>query len=212
MIGDTLTKINDVTINNWSEIRDRVGDAGDGPLKITVLRDGKEIEFDLKGKEIGGEVDYLMGTGQGKKTFMIGVSQKVELEKVPFFESIPKAGMYVGYLSYRNIKSIFGLFKGIISPKNLGGPISIIKEAAKSASSGLEKTLNFMIFLNIGLAVLNLLPIPVLDGGHLLFYLFEALRGKPLTIRMQENATRVGMCALLLLMAYALTNDVRGLF
>ena len=120
--------------------------------------------------------------------------------------------MYVGYLSYMNLKSMWGLIKGIVSPSNLGGPISIIREAAKSAKSGLERTLNFMIFLNVGLAVLNLLPIPVLDGGHLTFYLFEAIRGRPLSIKFQEYATRAGMFALLLLMAYALTNDVRNLF
>jgi regulator of sigma E protease len=177
-----------------------------------VLRDGQELSFDLRSKEIGGEVDYLMGSGEGKKSFMIGVSQKTETQKVGFFESLPQAGLYVGYLSYINLKSIWGLFQGMISPDNLGGPISIIKEAAKSASNGLEKTFNFMIVLNIGLAVLNLLPIPILDGGHLLFFLIEAIRGKPLELRVQEYASRVGMFALLALMLYALSNDIRGLF
>ena len=66
--------------------------------------------------------------------------------------------------------------------------------------------------VHIGLAVLNLLPIPVLDGGHLTFYLLEAIRGKPLTLRVQDYATRIGMAALLMLMVYALSNDIRNIF
>ena len=211
--GDQVLKINDVTITAWPQIREQVLAIGDsGSIQMTVLRDGQEMTFDLRSKEIGGEVDYLMGSGKGDKSFMIGVSQKTDIEKVSLSQSFSQAGFYVAYLSYMNVKSIWGLLKGMISPEHLGGPISIMKEAAKSASSGLEKTLNFMIFLNVGLAVLNLLPIPVLDGGHLLFFLIEAVRGKPLGLRAQEYASRVGMFALLALMLYALTNDIRGLF
>ena len=211
MVGDQVTGINDVAITDWSQIRDQVAKAETGSVTMKVNRSGEEKSFVLKSKEISPDVDYLVGSGEGKKGFMIGITQETKRIQVGIGQSFAEAGIYVGYLSWMNLKSIYGLLKGLISPQNLGGPISIIKEAAKSARNGLERTFNFMIFLNIGLAVLNLLPIPVLDGGHLLFFLIEAVRGRPLGLKAQEYATRFGMSALLLLMVYALTNDVRGL-
>lgn len=212
LIGDTVKQVNGKEVSTFKEIRDTVESTQDGPLVFLIERNGQQLSFDLRSKEIAPEVDYLMGSGTGKKGFMVGISQVTERESVSMPRSIVEGGLYVGYLCWMNVKSIWGLFQGIISPKSLGGPLSILKEAAKSAQSGLEKTFGFMIFLNVGLAVLNLLPIPILDGGHLTFFLIEAIRGKPVTEKFQEYATKIGMTALLMLMIYALSNDVRNIF
>jgi regulator of sigma E protease len=211
-VGDKVLEINGTPITLWRQIRENVEANKDGPLIFKIQRNDQVLEFDLRSKELAPEVDYLLGSGEGKKTYMVGISQDAERVKVDPVSALWQGGVYVGYLTWMNLKSIYGLIKGIVSPSNLGGPIAIIKEAAKSASSGLERTFGFMIFLNVGLAVLNLLPIPVLDGGHLTFYLLEAIRGKPLAVKVQDYATRIGMLALLTLMVYALSNDIRNLF
>ncbi|MGB0360455.1 MAG: site-2 protease family protein, partial [Endozoicomonas sp.] len=96
--------------------------------------------------------------------------------------------------------------------KNLSGPITIAKVAGASLESGLESYLYFLAMLSISLGVLNLLPIPVLDGGHLLFYLFELVRGKPLSEQMQTLGVKVGVTLVAGVMMLAMYNDLSRLF
>ena len=107
--------------------------------------------------------------------------------------------------------SIKKMLLGEMSAKNLSGPISIAKVAGASAESGLRSFLNFMAYLSISLGVLNLLPVPVLDGGHLLFYTVEWIRGKPLSERIQALGMQVGIALVLSLMAFAVFNDIARL-
>ena len=101
------------------------------------------------------------------------------------------------------------LLTGILSPtKTLGGPLEIIKQTAASANEGILAVIGIMIFLNVSLGVMNLLPIPVLDGGHLTIFTIELLKGKPLSIRFQETVTQIGMVLLLTLMIFAFGNDL----
>jgi regulator of sigma E protease len=108
------------------------------------------------------------------------------------------------------LRVLKGLLTGLINPqKAIGGPIEIIKQTAQSANEGWLAIISMMIFLNVTLGVMNLLPIPVLDGGHLVLFTLELLRGRPLSLRFQEYAMRVGMTLLLLLMVFAIGNDIR---
>jgi regulator of sigma E protease len=95
-----------------------------------------------------------------------------------------------------------------ISPRELGGPIYIGQVSGQIAQAGLLPLLLFMAFLSVNLAVLNLLPIPVLDGGHLVFLFLEGIRGKPLSVNVRYRLTQVGLFVLLGIMAFALTNDL----
>jgi regulator of sigma E protease len=102
-----------------------------------------------------------------------------------------------------------GLISGKISMrKSLGGPVMIARAAGESARGGIYSLLMFIAFLSVNLGVLNLLPIPVLDGGHLVFLGAEALRGRPLSLRVRLVATQVGMAFLILMMIYVTYNDV----
>jgi regulator of sigma E protease len=103
------------------------------------------------------------------------------------------------------------MLQGLISPANLSGPITIAQVAASSAESGLWSWLGFLALLSISLGALNLLPIPVLDGGHLLFYAVEALTGRPVPEKVQALGYQMGMMLVLSLMAFALYNDVARL-
>jgi regulator of sigma E protease len=110
----------------------------------------------------------------------------------------------------QTLRVLKALLTGLISPhKTIGGPIEIIKQTAASANEGWLAIISMMIFLNVTLGVMNLLPIPVLDGGHLTLFTVELLRGKPLSLRVQEYASRVGMTVLLCLMIFAIGNDLR---
>jgi regulator of sigma E protease len=105
------------------------------------------------------------------------------------------------------VNSIKKMVMGLISPKNLSGPITIAKVATASAKSGLESYIGFLALLSVSLGVLNLLPIPVLDGGHLLFYTIELLAGRPVPEKIQAFGFQIGLFLVLGMMMLALYND-----
>jgi len=109
------------------------------------------------------------------------------------------------------LRGLGGMITGVISTKNISGPVFIFKEAANSANEGLDQVIGFLVFLSVSLAILNLLPIPVLDGGHLLFFTIEAIKGSPINLKAYEWATNVGMLILFGLMALAFGNDIMRL-
>ena len=111
-------------------------------------------------------------------------------------------------MSLLTLDSLKKMLLGELSVKNLSGPITIAKVAGASAESGLGEFLSFLAYLSISLGVLNLLPVPVLDGGHLMFYLAEWVRGRPLSERLQVIGMQVGMALVVALMVLALVNDV----
>ena len=109
------------------------------------------------------------------------------------------------------LNSIGKMLKGLISPKNLSGPITIAKVASASAKSGLESYISFLALLSVSLGVLNLLPIPVLDGGHLMYYTLELLAGRPVPEKIQAMGYQVGLFLVLGIMVLALYNDIARL-
>jgi regulator of sigma E protease len=109
------------------------------------------------------------------------------------------------------LESLVKMVKGLISPKNLSGPITIAKVASTSAKSGLESYIGFLALLSVSLGVLNLLPIPVLDGGHLLYYGIELVARRPVPERVQMWGYQVGLALVMGLMAFALYNDLARL-
>jgi regulator of sigma E protease len=114
-------------------------------------------------------------------------------------------------ISKLTVVSLFKMFQGIISPKTMGGPILIAQIAGAQAKEGIVQFLLFMALLSINLAILNLLPIPVLDGGHLLFYGIELVTGREINIRWREMAQQVGFVLLILLMVFVFMMDIERL-
>ena len=112
------------------------------------------------------------------------------------------------FITKMTLISIVKIFEGVISPKNLGGPILIAQMAGEQVKGGLVPFVFFMALLSINLGVLNLLPIPVLDGGHLFFYVIEAIRGKDVGIKWKERAQQVGFILLIILMIYVMIMDI----
>ena len=122
-------------------------------------------------------------------------------------QSLGAAVTRTGELTSFTLSSIKKMLQGLISPKNLSGPITIAKVASASAKSGLESWIGFLALLSVSLAVLNLLPIPVLDGGHLLYYTMELLAGRPVPEKIQALGYQLGLFMILGIMALALFND-----
>jgi regulator of sigma E protease len=119
------------------------------------------------------------------------------------FASVQRTGDLIGF----TFASIGKMLQGLISPSNLSGPITIAKVASSSAESGLESYIGFLALLSVSLGVLNLLPIPVLDGGHLLYYAVELVARRPVPERVQALGYQVGLFLVLGLMMLALYND-----
>jgi regulator of sigma E protease len=133
-------------------------------------------------------------------------SQRREFRRGPL-ESLVAGVQRTGDMVSFTVKSMVKMLQGLISPKNLSGPITIAKVATTSAKSGLESYIGFLALLSVSLGVLNLLPIPVLDGGHLLYYSIELVAGRPVPERVQMVGYQVGLFLVISLMVFALYND-----
>lgn len=209
---DKVISVDGVVVTTWKELAQLVA-ASDGrkmQLEIDRRSEGGEVErrtLTLAGTDETAEIAVVEGT-LGKKSFKVGIVPDAERIPVSFSEAAVSGFMHVAFLSRVTVSGLAGMVQGLISPKHISGPIFIFKEAARSANRGFEHVLEFMIFLSVSLAILNLLPIPILDGGHLVFFTLEAIRGVPLSLRVQEWANQVGMLILLALMIFAFSNDL----
>ncbi len=216
--GDRVLAVENTPISTWQEFVEWVRQAPEQALRLRVQRDGQELELVLvpaaRIPEEGVAVAGRAGEQSGLEGFA-GVSvaptpwpadMKRELRHAPL-DALWPALTRTGEMSLVILDSLKKLVMGIISVENLGGPITIAKAAGASASVGLESFLTFLAQLSVMLGVLNLLPIPMLDGGHLLFYFVEAVRGRPLSDRFQMAGIKIGMAILAAVMALALFND-----
>jgi regulator of sigma E protease len=206
--GDLVRRVNGEPVADWGELVARVQAHPEEPLQLTVERDGALVELEVvpaaREDESGRRYGYI---GAGVTPVEWPESMRREISYGPF-EAVPAAIAKSYQMVTLTLEAIGKMVQGVISVKNLSGPITIAKVAGASAESGLESFLNFLAYLSISLGVLNLLPIPMLDGGHLLYYLIEAARGRPVSERVQLMGLKIGMALLLSLMLLALYNDL----
>lgn len=195
MANDKVLQIDDVKIDSWSTLAETIFFSSGKELSFKVLRDNQKLEFQIKPQEVN-------------QAFRVGISKEIDQERKDssVFRAAELSVLWTAKISVLTLDGLWGMISGKISPSNLGGPKLIFDEASKHAEKGLESFLRFLAFLSVTLAVLNLLPIPVLDGGHLMFFFYEAIFG-PIQIKKKEAAQQVGMLFLLMLMIYAIHND-----
>lgn len=148
-----------------------------------------------------------IGAGVDNSSASLPASMQSELKYAPL-AAIPAAVGQTWQFSTATVKSLWGMLTGTVSTKNLGGPVSIAQFAGSSASQGLVAFLSFLAMISISLGILNLLPVPVLDGGHLLMNAIEWVKGEPLSEITQQRFTQIGMVLVLTLMFFALWNDL----
>ena len=205
--GDRLLALDGQALGDWQQVVDLVRVRPDTKIVLKVEREGAQIDvpvtLSLRGeaKAAGG---YL---GAGVKSPEWPPSMLREVSFGPL-EAIGEGAKRTWTMSVLTLESLKKMLFGELSVKNLSGPITIAKVAGASAQSGVADFLNFLAYLSISLGVLNLLPIPVLDGGHLLFYLVEWVRGRPLSDRVQGWGIQIGISLVVGVMLLALVNDL----
>ncbi len=215
--GDRIVKIDQLEPAVWEEVLETVRSyKGDRPLEISVLRGGESHAFRISPEM----TSHMSVQGTEERRFTIGINPWIALanpETLVRPITNPIAGLVRGAertwdVSVMTVVSFLRLFQNKISPRNIGGVISIGQAAHETLKMGLAQYLTMMGAISVNLFILNLLPIPVLDGGHLLFYSIEALKGSPLNMRKMEIAQQVGLFMLMSLMVFALFNDVSRIF
>ena len=210
LVGDRVTAVNGESVADWSEFVAVIKGAYGLSTDLTVERAGQTQTLTV--------VPETREGPNGPYGFL-GVAPVVKPlppELIRTIQENPVKALWVGVertieMSWLTIESIGKMISGALSPENLSGPLTIARVAGDSASSGWYAYLSFIAYLSVSLGVLNLLPIPVLDGGHLVFFAVEWLRGKPVSEQVQMQGIRIGMALLMGLMFFAFYNDLMRL-
>ena len=206
--GDRIVAVDGQPVAEWEELSKRIKESQGRPLSLRIRRDSEDVAVTVQPTKRESRTIF----GEKKDEWMIGIGSHVSIEKGNPGLAIVKAVQQTYDYAKLTLVALFKMISGEVSPRNLGGPILIAQMAGQQAQEGLGSFLGFVAILSINLGVLNLLPIPVLDGGHLLFFIVEALIGRPVAVRHREVAQQVGIFLLMLLMIYAFYNDIARFF
>lgn len=199
MPGDLVVAIDDTPMPTWSGMVEYVSTQPHTPMEFTVNRNGQIIQLDITTDEKAGGLGF------------VGVflsTDFLRIEKLPFGEAFKQSVLQVKHYSILTLKMIYYMIVGKMSWENVSGPVTIAHVAGASAQIGIIYFLDFLAIISISLGVINLLPIPMLDGGHLLYYVIEIFQRKPVSEKVQMLGLRIGIMLLVSLMAVALYNDV----
>ena len=205
--GDTIMAVNSQPVQQWYDLVEMLQASAGQSLNVKVARGGKRLSFDIQPY-----VDSIPGPdGKRRPVGRIGVAVGTRLlsEPLSLGQAIVEGGRATVRASTQILRTVRGLFSGRISGRSVGGPILIGQLAGESARLGLDTFLGFMALISINLAILNMLPIPVLDGGQFVFLLAEAVIRRPLPMKLRERLTTVGLVLIIMLMGLAFTNDIR---
>lgn len=208
--GDTIMAVNGQPVGQWYDLLELLQASGGQSLDVEVARGGRRLSFDIQPY-----VDTIPGPdGKPRPVGRIGVAVGTRLLSEPLSpgQAVAEGGRATVRASTQILRTVRGLFSGRISGRAVGGPILIGQLAGESARLGLDTFLGFMALISINLAILNLLPVPVLDGGQFLFLLAEAVIRRPLPMKLRERLTTVGLVLIVLLMGLAFSNDIRRIF
>lgn len=205
--GDEILAINGADVMDWNEMAAIFSKSPGMELDVKVRRGEKTIDLTVIPEAVEGKDE----TGKAVTVGRIGISKKMGGKVIESggILSAPFKGVQAVYeWCAVTIEVVVKLFTGGISAKQIGGPILIVDAAAKAAEVGAYTYFNFVAIISINLAILNLLPVPVLDGGHLVFFGIEAIRRRPLSDKVLIAANKVGMALLLLLITFVFYNDI----
>ncbi|MCK9637196.1 MAG: RIP metalloprotease RseP [Methylobacter tundripaludum] len=210
--GDLIVSADDTMIKDWMQWVDTVKRHPDGAIKLLIERDGARLTLSItpKSVKVGDQIEGKVGASVYiPEALMKSVSVEYALSPLA---AIPVAFETTYYYSVTSLRMMAKMLIGKASVNNLSGPISIAQYAGQSATMGLVPFIKYLALISVSLGILNLLPIPVLDGGHLLFFAIEGIKGSPVSERVQIFFQQIGIALLVSLMALAMFLDIGRLF
>ena len=209
--GDQILAANGRTIVSWNELVQLVRSHPGLELRLTFQRGSDARELTLVPETVQQDGSAVGRIGAAVRLDPQALDELVTVVRYGAASALAKAAQKTWDMSVFSLKMLGRMLVGQVSWKNLSGPVTIADYAGQSAQLGLVSYLNFLALISISLGVLNLLPIPLLDGGHLMYYTVEIFKGSPVSDRMMEIGQKLGLSLLLVLMAFAFYNDINRL-
>lgn len=197
--GDRIVKVGSEEVRQPESVITRVQESNGRPLELLVS-DGKSTERVAITPRAGQDGVFRIGAVVGADVAMIHVADEP-------LDALAKGVTRTGEMSLLTLRALGRMLMGELSWRQISGPVTIAETAGQSAGNGLQAFIGFLAMISISIAVLNLLPIPMLDGGHLMYYLWEFVRGRPLPAEVQETGRKVGVALIMALTVLALFND-----
>jgi len=204
--GDQILSVGDQPVSRWEQLSLKIRQNGEQPLILAVRRGDRDFQVQVTPQRM--ETADIFG---GKvSAVIIGISSgdTPAVEHVGPIRALTLGVVYTGRLTWLTVESLYKLVVREVPLKSIGGPILIAQMAGKQAELGASYLVQFMAALSINLFLINLLPIPILDGGHLFFFTLEAIRGKPLPLQHREMAQGLGLMLILALMILVFYQDI----
>lgn len=206
--GDVILSVNGEPVVTFPHLREIVGASDGQPLTLLLARDGKEMEVTLTPRR----VDLPRAEGGFETRWLIGLTGALyfdpETRQPGLVESLGLGATQSWQIATTSLSGLWHMVTGAISSCNLRGPIGIAETSGAAASAGATSFIWFIAMLSTAVGLMNLFPVPVLDGGHLVFYAYEAVTGKQPSVRALQVLMAVGLTAILTLMVFALSNDL----
>ncbi|MCC6319389.1 MAG: RIP metalloprotease RseP [Gemmatimonadaceae bacterium] len=210
--GDSIVSIDGAVVTRWTDMVDRIASSAGTSLAFAVVRtNGERVTLRVT-PEVVDEPDPV--TGAPTKVGKVGIAppQRVQRESVALGTAVTDGWTATTAMGSEVFKVVGGLFSGSVSVKQLGGPIRIAQVSFQAAKSGVETLLYLLAFLSINIAVLNLIPLPLLDGGQIVLRIVESIKGSEFSMRTQEYIMRVGVIFLLVTFVLVMFNDIKAIF
>ncbi len=207
--GDTIVKIGGVKISYWEDVIRQVALSQGKAFDMELLRQGKEIVLHIKPEQRTQQTIF----GESKVIGFLGINPQGpwQTRHLTMVESATESLSLTWETTVETVKAFYMLVAGALPSDAIGGPIMISQTISEQAEKGLSTLLVLIAIISVNLAVVNLLPLPVLDGGHILMFAVEAVRGRPISENIQKNFQRVGLAVILLLMILGTYNDISRL-
>lgn len=210
--GDQIVAIDGSNIDSFLDLQRIVSTSAGLKLSFSVDRAGEILTLEATPKRSKNKDRF----GNQQNIGLLGVGRSISKEDIIFqkytvVEAVGAGVKETWFIAERTVTFIGGMITGRESAENLGGPIRIAKVSGQVATLGLGALINWAALLSVSIGLLNLFPIPMLDGGHLMYYAIEAVRGRPLSDRLKDIGFRVGLALVVMLMAFATWNDILSL-
>lgn len=208
--GDIIEYVEDRKIDEWSDIKKLIQKSSEKGLTMVIIRGNQRIST-----TVVPEMETVINIfGEEIQSPLIGIVASGSIDKLRLtpLHALGKAAEKTWEVTALTVLTIVKLFQGVVPLKTLGGPIMIGQLTGDIARENISYLVPFMAVISINLALLNLLPIPVLDGGMILFLLIELIIRKPISIKKREMAQKIGIFVLLVLMAFVFYNDLARIF